>query len=685
MKQFASLFLGQVASLVILLLLVAFRLPVPLELTYQAPQLKTLGADKATGFYLAEADPAGNQFAWSGPRTSLDFSLAFPGGGKLTLEARSAAVYGGPDAPIQVLVNGTPTREIRLDPANPNFQKVSLDFNNQRLENQPLKIELISQPYKPKGDPRSLGFMVKSLQLEELAWPKTPPRLNLLIGLLAALSLLTAFISWWNRQRQAWLARYAPVGLNIAGVVLVLAAVFLLGRFADWLDDTKSFYLWAFSLAVLAVLFWQTAASQPFGKARPRSLYHWAFHRVNPKSRNEAAISVKGVASIEALTGLRAIAAFMVFMYHYPLTAGSEIPQWLYSFTRSGNNGVPLFFTLSGFVICYNYYDRLTIRPFKNFWPFLVNRFARIYPVYLLVFLVALAITAYTEPGRIGPSVIWQQTMLLQTWNPDVRVLSALIYNVPSWSVNVEIFLYLTFPLVTWFILKKCGRVGQLVAVAAVAVLLVLGLAAAFVLTGNNTPDDYTVDTPGLYLFFYFPVIHLAEFISGCAAARIYILLSGKPVSSKELFWGRIALGLAMAAVIFLMIFDQPYLIPFRYAAGYIPFFTIIIFCLARYRTLLSRFLSTKALILLGEASYSFYLWHEVFLIPNVDNILNLPQPLSFLFGFGIFLVVVVVSIISFKLVETPLRKVIRRLALPHKAGAPPRPSREVQKVEAKV
>jgi peptidoglycan/LPS O-acetylase OafA/YrhL len=685
MKQFAGLFLGQVTGLIILFSFLVFQLPSLLEITYQAPQLKTLGSDQAPGFYLAESDPAGNQFAWAGPQARLDFDLVAPWGVRLTLDARSAAIAGGPDAPVQVMLNGSPAREIRLDPANHDFQKISFDFPYRTRNSQTLEITMLSQPFKPAGDPRTLGFMVKSFQVEDLAWPKTPPRLILLTWLLVGLIVLAAIIKGWYRPKKPGQAGYALIGLNVCGLVVVLGTVFLLGMFANWLDDTKSFFLWAFGLAALAILFWQAAAAQPFGKTRPLSLYRRAFRRVNPKDRGHASLPFKGVASIEALTGLRAIAAFMVFTYHYPLASDSGVPQWLFSLTRAGNNGVPLFFTLSGFVICYNYFDRLTTRPFKNLWPFLVNRFARIYPVYLLVFLVALAITAATEPGRVLPAVIWQQTMLLQTWNPDVRVLSALIYNVPSWSVNVEVFLYVSFPLVAWLILKKCRRVGQLVAVAVVPVLLVLGLAAWFVLNGNNTPDDYTVDTAGLYLFFYFPVIHLAEFMSGCAAARIYVLLSGKPISSKELFWSRVALALAIAAVIFLMIFDQPYLIPFRYASGYIPFFTVIIFCLARYRTLLSRFLSTKLLILLGEASYSFYLWHEVFLITNLDTIINLPQPLSFLFGIGIFLVVVLVSIITFKFLETPARKLIRRLALPHKVVTSPKPTREPQKAEVKV
>lgn len=677
--------MGPLVGLFVLVALFIFQLPASLQTGYQADKLKILNASADNGFYNAEKDSSDNRYSWTSPQADLVFDLAVPKGFTLLLEAQSAAVFGGPDAPIQVVVNGAKAGEFQLDPANSNFQPVKLFVPAPSDGNRLRKIELVAQPFKPAGEVRSLGFMVKSLTLENPGWPNQPFRLNLLAGLMTVVLILTTFLALWHRSKLAKTTGYATLGLNAIGLGAVLAAALLLGGYGSWLDNTTFYLLWVFGLGLLAVIFWQAITAQPFGPSA-RSLYHQALDRVNAnlKSREVGKIPFKGMASIEALTGLRAIAAGLVFLYHYPLTAADGLPQWLFNFTRSGNNGVPLFFTLSGFVICYNYYDRLTTRPFRNLWPFLVNRLARLYPVYLLVLGVALLIVAVTRLGRITPQVVWQQLFMLQTWNPDVRILSALVYNVPSWSVNVEIFLYLSFPLVAWLILKRCRRVGQLVAVAVLAMLAVLLLAGAFVLTGRTTYADYGVNTPGLYIFFYFPVTHLSEFISGCAAARIYVLLAGRPVGARELAWGRVALALAIAAVIFLMIFDQPYMTPFRYAAGYIPFFTIIVFCLARYRTRLSRFLSTKFLILLGEASYSFYMWHEVVLISNLDRFTTIPRPLSYLFGFGLFVVTALISIASFKLIETPSRKLIRRMALSYKASASS-PAPNPPKIEANV
>ena len=61
------------------------------------------------------------------------------------------------------------------------------------------------------------------------------------------------------------------------------------------------------------------------------------------------------------LTGLRGIAALLVVLAHYigwyaPYQSRTE-PQWFRAFFETDQLGMTLFFTLSGFVIAYNYLD----------------------------------------------------------------------------------------------------------------------------------------------------------------------------------------------------------------------------------------------------------------------------------------------------------------------------------------
>ena len=82
--------------------------------------------------------------------------------------------------------------------------------------------------------------------------------------------------------------------------------------------------------------------------------------------------------NLDALTGLRFIAASCIVIAH--LTSGGYAPFGLrYDFAPAG---MPLFFTLSGFIIHYVYWG-----GFNRSWPvmareFAIARFSRLYPLF---------------------------------------------------------------------------------------------------------------------------------------------------------------------------------------------------------------------------------------------------------------------------------------------------------------
>lgn len=110
------------------------------------------------------------------------------------------------------------------------------------------------------------------------------------------------------------------------------------------------------------------------------------------RSPSKTADSV--TAQIASLTGLRAIAAGMVFFYHWLFDtpqSWSLIPR---AIVAHGYLGVAIFFALSGFLITVRYKDALRERRI-SYGHYLLKRFVRIYPLYLFVFLVFVAL-----PGR---------------------------------------------------------------------------------------------------------------------------------------------------------------------------------------------------------------------------------------------------------------------------------------------
>src|SRR5260370_11721044 len=158
---------------------------------------------------------------------------------------------------------------------------------------------------------------------------------------------------------------------------------------------------------------------------------------------------------INALTGLRGVAALLVVGNHYfvwcsPYTVDS-VPWYLTLPFATAGFGMTLFFTLSGFVITYNYLG-LDWRgsPFRSVGNFLFHRFSRLYPTFLLFVLLALnssSIAGGTD-GNFSKWVVFHLTGV-QTWLPlkfEGRLPSNGIFHL-SWSISTEFMLYLVFVL----------------------------------------------------------------------------------------------------------------------------------------------------------------------------------------------------------------------------------------------
>jgi peptidoglycan/LPS O-acetylase OafA/YrhL len=86
------------------------------------------------------------------------------------------------------------------------------------------------------------------------------------------------------------------------------------------------------------------------------------------------------------LDGWRGVAALLVALFH--LNLNSDI--YRLDFVRNAYLFVDFFFVLSGFVITYNYADRLGTS--KELSSFVIRRFARLWPLHVVVLLAFLAV-----------------------------------------------------------------------------------------------------------------------------------------------------------------------------------------------------------------------------------------------------------------------------------------------------
>ena len=145
---------------------------------------------------------------------------------------------------------------------------------------------------------------------------------------------------------------------------------------------------------------------------------------------------------LPALTGLRFFAAIAIVLHHMRGTFGFP-SDFLTQFPLG--NGVSFFYVLSGFILTYVYHGTGGSTAWSNF---LLARFARVWPLHLVTFvLICLVISPVSKVGTAdGPWAAFLNLTLLHAWVPDYRYFFS--FNSVSWSISVEAFFYLIFPLV---------------------------------------------------------------------------------------------------------------------------------------------------------------------------------------------------------------------------------------------
>lgn len=145
---------------------------------------------------------------------------------------------------------------------------------------------------------------------------------------------------------------------------------------------------------------------------------------------------------IKSLTSLRFFFALAVFLHHYSVK-GAVIFE-------NGFIGVSFFFILSGFILSYSYKDRLFSGNISK-WDFYVARFARIYPLHLLTFLMFITLLVYNN-NLPDWKVLFSNLFLFQSWIPFKHYYFSV--NEPSWSISCEAFFYAVFPALLYFFMR---------------------------------------------------------------------------------------------------------------------------------------------------------------------------------------------------------------------------------------
>jgi peptidoglycan/LPS O-acetylase OafA/YrhL len=333
-----------------------------------------------------------------------------------------------------------------------------------------------------------------------------------------------------------------------------------------------------------------------------------------------------GERRIAAIQGLRAVAVLLVVLYH----AGA--PGF-----SGGYVGVDVFFVISGFLITGLIVRELERTGSVDMLGFYARRIRRLAPAALFVFgVVAAAVAVRLSPwerwdiARAAIASILYFSNLWFAWlQTDYFADASANPFVHSWSLSVEEQFYLVWPWIIAALFVRTGRRGLIVGVVLAALC---SFAASVYLTGANQA----------WAFFSMPT-RIWEFALGAV-----VYLSGAKLRAPAA--GTVGLGMiALAAIAF----DQR--TPFPGYAALLPAIGTALVLVSAQRGdsgLLARALGWRPASLVGDASYSWYLWHWPVLV--LTDTAFAKQGL--MLGIAAALASLVLALITLRLIENPIR-----------------------------
>ncbi|MBX3498845.1 MAG: acyltransferase [Alphaproteobacteria bacterium] len=348
---------------------------------------------------------------------------------------------------------------------------------------------------------------------------------------------------------------------------------------------------------------------------------------------------------LPALDGLRALAALWVVAFHATAFTGVAPPV-----IRHGYLGVDLFFVLSGFVLAHVYAPVFARDGMPFYARYLYRRVARLWPVWLAVlalFALKAEIGSWSGLGGGGlrladdPGLWSLYALLMQSWgwaDPE-RI------NPPGWSLSYEWAASLLLPLA----LAAAVRLrSPLICLA----LVLLSVAAHTLYTHlNGLPSLHTAAAHG-------GARVAAEFLAGVLMWRCWHQTDCAPASAGLLAGLCALLAIAAMAAFGPALWLDHLLIVL--AAG-------VIGGVAAGRGRLAVLLSSRALRMVGAASYALYVVHWLVfesLWWAFDRLgLVVGTAAGWLF-FGAMITLSLVAAFALHIViERPARSTLRRLA----------------------
>ena len=342
-----------------------------------------------------------------------------------------------------------------------------------------------------------------------------------------------------------------------------------------------------------------------------------------------------------SLDFLRGAAAFAVAIPHY-LTANAPFQPFAEAFAIAG---VEVFFVLSGFVLAPQIVDWVVGKPWRNLGVFLVRRWMRTIPPYVVALIVIAALTGNLMTADFVRYLFYVENLFSSANHVD-------FYPV-AWSLAVEEWFYVLFAPALFLVARLLGRRDR--RLEAIFAVLVIVVVAALRL--SFAPHDWDLNVRRVTLF------RVDSIVWGFL---LYLALERRPPIGLEAASGQWRLGVLLALLAVAIPVELGVAIlavggdvtaqrAFPYVSA--AFGMIAVGVLWRAEGLFHNRVVRGASFYLGRISYSVYLFHLIVIMALKPLMASTPLALQ--------LAVYVLAILALS------TRLLRRVRAADPGGAP--------------
>ena len=290
---------------------------------------------------------------------------------------------------------------------------------------------------------------------------------------------------------------------------------------------------------------------------------------------------------IVTLQSLRFVFVMLIFLSHFSY-------QDIEALDAGGDCGVTFFFLLSGFVCSLGYGTKIGTEKFSYF-RFLWRRIRKFYPLHLLCLVLFLVVSMSSIDIKVVLNLL-----LLQSWVPDSDFYFSC--NSVSWFLSSLLCCYLLFPLTYRYLSKR----------------LTIGIMVIYGIIYWITPYDRVNS-----ILYVFPLVRFVDFYLGMVLCQFYLRHQNVVIPNWMEILSIIFLLVSLAIYPFM---DEK----FRNAPLYWLVLIPLILIFAHQQGIVSKWLRTRHMALLGSLSLPLFLTHQMLIgflthhLPEMHAILML-------------------------------------------------------------